>query len=258
MPLNVPSSHFNADGYKNLLRLAQGKGYRLCRMDEAFASDAKTMILRHDIDFSMDYALAMAELEAEMGATSTYFFMTTCEYYNPFSEPHRAALRRIAALGHEVGLHWDSRALPEDKTSHAAFLSAQLTLLAAASGHEIRSASQHIPIDTPPFDISPYIENNAYSARFNQRFTYVSDSSMVWRKVTPWDLMAEDKEIQFLSHPIWWMTEGVTQDEKMREAMARVSATMAQWGEEFLVYMKGILAEREKYDSNFAKIRKHS
>ena len=250
------SSHFNSDGYKKLLRTAQGKGYRLCRMDEAFTSDAKTMILRHDIDFSVDYALDMAELEAEIGATATYFFMTTCEYYNPFSEPHRAALRRIAALGHEVGLHWDSRALPEDKSSHAAFLQSQMNLLAATACQEIRSASQHIPIDTPPFDISPYIENNAYSEQFNQRFTYVSDSSMVWRKVTPWDLMEEGKEIQFLSHPIWWMTEGVTQDEKMREAMDRTATAMRVWGEDFLVYMKGILGEREKYDANFAKLQK--
>ena len=40
------------------------------------------MILRHDVDLSLDAALRMAELEAEAGAAATYFLMTRSEFYN--------------------------------------------------------------------------------------------------------------------------------------------------------------------------------
>lgn len=244
---------FSADGYRYILTQAQERGYRLVRIDEAFASEERSLILRHDIDFSADCAVAMAELEAAIGARATYFFMTSCEYYNIFSEPGRAALQKIRALGHEIGLHWDSRTLPEDTAQHPGFLRAQLTMLAAAAGAPIRSASQHIPTDTPPFDIAPYIEFNAYSATFNERFTYVSDSSMQWREVTPLHHIAEGKDIQFLAHPVWWMAEGRTQDDKIRAAMRDTGAQMQHCAEEYLLYMKKVLADRARYDAYFVQ-----
>lgn len=242
---------FSPDGYLGILTFAQEKGYRLCRIDEAAASEERTMILRHDIDFSVDLAFEMARLEADIGARATYFFMTTSEYYNVFSEPYREILRQIVSLGHEVGLHWDSRALPSNPAQHPEFLRSQLILLSAASGSPVRSASQHIPTDTPAFDIGPYVENNAYSKRFNTRFAYVSDSSMAWREITPLDLIDAGKDIQFLSHPIWWMSEGSIQDDKILSFSRSLSAKIQDYSREYLVYMKKILNDRQLYDNKF-------
>ena len=43
---------------------------------------AGDLLLRHDVDLSLDAALRMAELEAEAGAAATYFLMTRVVFYN--------------------------------------------------------------------------------------------------------------------------------------------------------------------------------
>ena len=63
------------------------------------------MLLRHDVDLSLDAALRMAELEAEAGAAATYFLMTRSEFYNLDSPSGAAAIERLRELGHRVGLH---------------------------------------------------------------------------------------------------------------------------------------------------------
>ena len=47
----------------------------------------------------------MAELEAELGATATYFLMTESVFYNLASSEGEAAIARLRELGHRVGLH---------------------------------------------------------------------------------------------------------------------------------------------------------
>ena len=47
----------------------------------------------------------MAELEAEEDASATYFLMTESVFYNLASHRGRAAIERLRALGHRVGLH---------------------------------------------------------------------------------------------------------------------------------------------------------
>ncbi len=242
---------FSPEGYRALLAEAQARGYRVSGLHEAFAHETKTMVLRHDIDFSIECANDMAALEHELGVQATYFFMVSSEYYNLCCEPYRAAVHKIADMGHEIGLHWDSRFLPDDEAARPDFLQAQLTLLESMSGQAVVSASQHIPTDTPPFDIQPYVENNAYSPRFNARFTYVSDSSMQWREITPLHLMAQGKEIQFLAHPLWWMSHGTTQREKLTHALSRSHAVTQTHAEEYLVYMQKVLDDRATYDRYF-------
>ncbi len=47
----------------------------------------------------------MAELEAEEGASATYFLMTESVFYNLASSEGVAAIARLRELGHRVGLH---------------------------------------------------------------------------------------------------------------------------------------------------------
>ena len=63
------------------------------------------LFLRHDIDLSLEAAVAMAELEAELGVQATYLLMTESVFYNLASPegvvgdraPARARARRRAA-----------------------------------------------------------------------------------------------------------------------------------------------------------------
>ena len=247
---------FSPSGYRGLIEGIRNHGYDFAPMANAFACNGRLVILRHDVDFSVEYALKMARLESEAGVRSTYFFMITCEHYNIFSPLNREALIEISALGHEIGLHWDSRFLPEQAGQQADFFRAQVRMLSSITGNAVRSASQHIPTDTPAFDISPFIEINAYSKRINDRYSYVSDSSMVWRQHTPLDLVAEGVNIQFLAHPIWWMADGSTQAEKIRSLVKSLHRQSVDCSEAYLVYMQKVLDNREKYDKYFRESQK--
>ena len=69
------------------------------------ARAGRPVILRHDVDLSLDGALAVAEVEAEEGAWSTWFLMTRSVFYNLASSEGEAAIARLRELGHRVAHH---------------------------------------------------------------------------------------------------------------------------------------------------------
>ena len=77
---------FSQRGYTDLLKRMKAANYAFVRMSDALSTDGKRIILRHDIDFSVEYALEMARLEKSQDIEATYFFMTTSEFYNIFNE----------------------------------------------------------------------------------------------------------------------------------------------------------------------------
>ncbi len=65
---------------------------------------ASGVLLRHDVDRRAKNALAMAEREAAQSVKSTYYFRITPDSFQP------AIITRIAALGHEIGYHYEDLA----------------------------------------------------------------------------------------------------------------------------------------------------
>ena len=97
------SCGFDLTHYGELLAAARAGGYRFAHFEGAPVDGS--MILRHDVDLSLDAALRMAELEHDAGATATYFLMTESVFYNLDSNEGITAIRRLRDLGHRVGLH---------------------------------------------------------------------------------------------------------------------------------------------------------
>jgi len=94
---------FDLAHYCELLDAADEGGYRPAFFDRE--PQPGDLFLRHDVDMSLDAALAMAELEAERGVAATYFMMTRSDFYNLDSRAGDRALARLRELGHRVGLH---------------------------------------------------------------------------------------------------------------------------------------------------------
>ena len=69
------------------------------------APEPGDLLLRHDVDLSLDAALRLAEVEAEAGVTATYFLMTESVFYNLASSEGATAIARLRELGHRIGLH---------------------------------------------------------------------------------------------------------------------------------------------------------
>ena len=64
--------------------------------------DFKTLILRHDVDLLPGNSLRTARLEAEKEMYGIYYFRAVPESWD------EGIIREIAALGHEVGYHYES------------------------------------------------------------------------------------------------------------------------------------------------------
>ena len=84
------SCAFELEHYRELLDAARAGGYRFAFFDREPAPG--DLLLRHDVDLSLDAALTLAELEAEASAHATYFLMTRSVFYN-LASPDRKSTR---------------------------------------------------------------------------------------------------------------------------------------------------------------------
>lgn len=198
---------FRPDEYGKLLTALTEVGYRDVSLED-IDQDSKHMFLRHDVDLCPERALAMAHVEAELKLKSTYYFLVSTPLYSIAAKPVRSVLSTIAALGHDIGLHFDAvQYLDEDGTldSH---VENECALLEACSGRPVNSISFHRP--------APEFLNRAgtiagrrhcYEPNFFSEIGYISDSNGGWHHGHPLDhpAVAAGKAIQLLTHPIWWV-----------------------------------------------------
>lgn len=160
----------------------------------------KGIILRHDLESEMDSVLPMATLEQRLGIKSSYFFLLTSRFYNPYSMHCRDILYRIIEMGHEVGLHFDSSIYPEDKLEEA--FTEERHILEVIIGQKVYSMSLHNPSETGKY---PYFENvvNAYNWNIFSPKNYFSDSGFGFR-ATAKQVLEEARQnvVQLLLHPM--------------------------------------------------------
>lgn len=210
----VWAEDFSYAYYRRLLGVAQDKFKCFLVGDASSAleySDGPRLIMRHDIDVSLQRALDLAKIEKEMGVRATYMVIPNCLLYSiEDSESHRI-LQQLLELGHEIGLHFD---LPEAFRQMPPALDTLLTMIendctrleAALGGVQLRSVSFHRPIQAllrGPFRLNSRI--NAYAAELFGAM-YLSDSKGVWSCGEPIPLLrgTDSTLIQLLTHPIWW------------------------------------------------------
>lgn len=203
---------FTYDAYKNLLSTAKAAGYDFCGYKN-YHNKPLAIILRHDIDFYLDYALDFAEIEADMGAKATYFVEVTSEFYNVMARTDKAKLRRISALGHNVGLHFDRTQYGEDfscfSPGYDKVVAHETEVLQQALGKKVELFSYHQPLKE---EIEANYQlnglTNAYDKEYFENFKYFSDSLMNWRE-PPLESIAQKTHprIQLLTHPFWYSNE---------------------------------------------------
>jgi hypothetical protein len=173
--------------------------------------DEPFFILRHDVDYSTHAALTLAEQESERGIHATYFLLPNGCYYNLLDPAHADVPRRLANLGHEVGLHYDVNLLyrfaPEQWSE---IIRLQISVLEALGAAPVRSIAMHQPglNGTDPLrQTSAFL--NAYDDRFFRQMTYISDSCRAWRD-SAWHLLnsgALPGRFQLALHPINWSND---------------------------------------------------
>ena len=189
------SCSFTLDHYRELLDAAREGGYRW----STFAEDPRAgdVILRHDVDLSLDAAIEMAELEASIGARATYFLMTQSVFYNLGSSEGRRALNRLRELEHAVGLHavWPNLELDDRFDPVVAW-------------HNPDPDYMTEPVDGVI---------NVMQRPFFDPDHYRSDSNQNWRHGCPHEPLrrGEFEWLQLLTHPEIWVYPGATMGETM-------------------------------------------
>jgi hypothetical protein len=182
------SCAFDLGHYRELLEAAQAGGYRFSFFDREPA--AGDLLLRHDVDLSLDAALRMAELEAEAGAAATYFLMLRSEFYNLDSASGEAAIERLRALGHRVGLHAVWPHVDRDDRFDPVL-------------------AWHNP--DPEYMREP-VEGLVNVMESPWADVYRSDSNQYWRQGCPHEELRAGtfERLQLLTHPEIWVYPGAT------------------------------------------------
>jgi len=189
------SCAFDLAHYRELVEAARAGGYRFAFFDRDPAPG--DVLLRHDVDLSLEAAVELAQLEADMGASATYFLMTESVFYNLASREGEAAVARLRELGHRVGLH-------------AVYPRAELDVRfdPVIAWHNPEPAFMSVSVDGAA---------NAMEPCFFVPGRYRSDSNHRWREGCPHEGLArgEFEWLQLLTHPEIWVYPGGT----MRETM---------------------------------------
>lgn len=162
------------------------------------------VLLRHDIDCSLKEAVQLAEFEQQLGVRASYYVMMHSLLYDVRQS---SAVREIAAMGHEVGVHFDlpSHCDQNNRTLVETLINEDCERLEDVLGEAVTSLSFHRPIQQflrGPLFLAGRV--NAYAAELME--WYISDSRGAWRCGEPL-LEIEEKRhrtLQLLTHPIWW------------------------------------------------------
>ncbi len=189
------SCEFSLAHYRELIEAAKAGGYRFGTFERE--PRAGNLLLRHDVDLSLEAALELASLEAELDARATYFLLTESVFYNLGSPVGRGALAELRRLGHAVGLH-------------AVYPRAKLDprFDPVIAWHNPDPEYMQAPIAGAV---------NVMQEGYFDPATYRSDSNQHWRSGCPHDELAAGALpwLQLLTHPEIWVYEGAT----MRESM---------------------------------------
>lgn len=194
--------NFTETGYRNLIGSFLQSGYLFELFDGKY-STKNIVYLRHDVDFSVEYAYEMALIDQSLGISSTFFFLPDSELYNLYSRSVFDLINEIIEMGHDVCLHIDSDVLNNLETATACF-----KMYYPRSNASV--ISFHQPKVIPP---NYYLSKgmiNVYGSKFFSEIEYASDSGGEWKYGHPLLRLAfkQKKSFQLLTHPLWWMSLG--------------------------------------------------
>lgn len=193
-------------------------------------------ILRHDLDASLQRALALARIEHDLSIRATYFLFPRCLYYNLLHPESKAVVNEILALGHHMGLHFDV-SMDHDAADLDRLVRHEAALLEREFGRAPEAVSFHLAGDfqsrLPRADMVCGMAN-AYASRMADEYRYVSDSNGVWRFEPWWELVdpVRHPRLHILTHPEWWTPEAMRPRQRLQRAIDGYSGRMGSWYDE--------------------------
>ena len=208
---------YSIQAYRSIIERALAAGYEFAPFTAGVR--AGLLLLRHDVDYSLEMALELARVNAGLGVRGTFFVLLRSQVYNLLSSQSREAVAGIAALGQHVALHAATRPGGADAEAD----------LAADFGFARRDVPSMSPVFSWHNPTPELLERhlaaetvagliNAYARAYTRDITYLSDSNM---RNSVEDFLAAlglpgRPALQLLFHPLNWVAGGRT----MRDVFA--------------------------------------
>lgn len=200
---------FTYNSYKDLIKRLKNNNYDFVNYNN-YEGHEKCVIMRHDVDYSVDKALQFAELENELGIKAVYFVLVSSPFYNIASKAVHEKLLKIISLGHVIGLHFDETNYSEEYYNKCggfeAVINNEIVILKGLLDLDITCVSMHRPSKkTLEANYDLYPNKNSYGDEFFKKFKYVSDSRHRWREnITEIIDSNRYNKLHILTHAFWY------------------------------------------------------
>lgn len=218
-------SDFTEENYERLLTIAINNYNLILYPDHA--SPGRNLLWRHDVDYSIHRALALAHIEHALGIKSTYFIYAHSPIYNVLELDATKKVKEIAALGHSLGLHADNgfyAGLFGEDADMVHYIEAEKKQLESLFDTKLEAVSFHQPGYRNMQGIKEdYYAGmiNVYSTTIFDRYEYCSDSNGFWRFRRLEDVLQDEsiQALQVLTHPSWWVPAPLSPAARIKRAI---------------------------------------
>tara|TARA_R110002012_G_scaffold15562_4_gene61693 strand:+ start:8929 stop:9687 length:759 start_codon:yes stop_codon:yes gene_type:complete len=208
---------FNYNEYKNIIKLIQ-QFLPIVDFADVTPKTEEFCVIRHDIEFSIDRAAKLAEIEQQLGISTTYTVQLRNNTYNALSEKNIELIHYIKSLGHCIALHQNPPYMAEIDLKK--YVLKDIETLEHYYGFEIDRYAFHRPKQE---QLAMYLnipgKINCYDKLYfhyfkgetpkNLNVTYLADSNHTWKYGHPItvDFNAISK-LQLNTHPYSWTDQG--------------------------------------------------
>ncbi len=228
---------FTESSYEALLVQAKLENYEFCLFEDV--PQGKHVLWRHDVDYSLQRAKRLAQIEREQGVCATYFICLRLPFYNLLEAESAEIVREIESMGHGIGLHFDSGFYEGDWNQELleARISDEKQVIESNLGVTLSAVSFH---DPTAGNMMRFDQNslgglvNAYGREFRENYGYCSDSNGYWRHEPIYDVVSSGKfdKLQVLTHPAWWLPNALPPRERIERAvLGRARSVMRGYDE---------------------------
>ncbi len=215
------TNKFNKKNYFKFLKSFKKLGYKFVNFKNI--KEKKNIILRHDVDFSLDLAKKIAIWDKNLGINSYFFFQYDSPFYNLLTTKNINTLKFIQKLNHVLGFHITVKKKSEIKKE--LFLFSKLLAVNNIKFDKIFTIHK-VGEKKQKLNFSKY--KNFYKNKSLK--IYYADSGGTFRFGSP----LKDKEIilnkstfQLNLHPVWWVSnKNTTKKQKIKSIKKLVVNTL--------------------------------
>lgn len=243
-----PVCAYSLAHYRHILRAGRARHWLPKVREVAFGRPERPFFLiRHDVDITPWAALAMAAVEHEEGVETTYYYRLHAPYYNLLDGATLDSVQAVAAMGHEVGLHYEPGFFLERGEDPVQGTRRDIRIFEELIGRRTHSIAQHQPAQGPLLEDISNDHPCAYQPALVRAIPYFGDSGFHWREGCVCTKL-DHPQLHTLIHPHSWVREPGPWQAVLRRHARDLSQRLGDEMERYIDEVSAYLANRSELD----------